>query len=71
MKYLVLINLIIIGNPPYNEVLTSVGAKPLYNKFIEYYVNKCNMIVYRPFKMAGGKGLGKFRAMMINRTDIF
>jgi len=35
---------IIIGNPPYNEELTKVGAKPLYNKFIEYYVNKCEML---------------------------
>ena len=72
MKYLVLINLIIIGNPPYNEVLTSVGAKPLYNKFIEYYVNKCNILSFIvPSRwFAGGKGLRKFRAMMINRTDI-
>jgi hypothetical protein len=34
---------IIIGNPPYNEELTKVGAKPLYNKFIEYYIN---IIIY-------------------------
>ena len=63
---------IIIGNPPYNEVLTSVGAKPLYNKFIEYYVNKCNMLSFIvPSRwFAGGKGLDKFREMMINRTDI-
>jgi hypothetical protein len=63
---------IIIGNPPYNEELTSVGAKPLYNKFIEYYVNKCNMLSFIvPSRwFAGGKGLDKFREMMINRTDI-
>jgi hypothetical protein len=63
---------IIIGNPPYNEVLTSVGAKPLYNKFIEYYVNKCNLLSFIiPSRwFAGGKGLDKFREMMINRTDI-
>jgi site-specific DNA-methyltransferase (adenine-specific) len=63
---------IIIGNPPYNEELTSVGAKPLYNKFIEYYVNKCNMLSFIvPSRwFAGGKGLDKFRLMMINRTDI-
>ena len=63
---------IIIGNPPYNEVLTSVGAKPLYHKFIEYYVNKCNMLSFIvPSRwFAGGKGLDKFREMMINRTDI-
>ena len=63
---------IIIGNPPYNEELTSVGAKPLYHKFIEYYVNKCNLLSFIvPSRwFAGGKGLDKFREMMINRTDI-
>jgi len=63
---------IIICNPPYNEELTSVGAKPLYHKFIEYYVNKCNMLSFIvPSRwFAGGKGLDKFREMMINRTDI-
>ena len=63
---------IIIGNPPYNEELTSVGAKPLYNKFIEYYINKCNFLSFIvPSRwFAGGKGLDKFREMMINRTDI-
>jgi len=63
---------IIIGNPPYNEELTSIGAKPLYNKFIEYYVNKCNLLSFIvPSRwFAGGKGLDKFREMMINRSDI-
>ena len=63
---------IIIGNPLYNEELTSVGAKPLYNKFIEYYVNKCTLLSFIvPSRwFAGGKGLDKFREMMINRTDI-
>ena len=63
---------IIIGNPPYNEELTKVGAKPLYNKFIEYYVDKCNILSYIvPSRwFAGGKGLDKFRDMMLNRTDI-
>ena len=63
---------IIIGNPPYNENLTSVGAKPLYNKFIEYYIDKCKLLSFIvPSRwFAGGKGLDKFREMMINRTDI-
>jgi len=63
---------IIIGNPPYNEQLTSVGAKPLYNKFIEYYIGKCKLLSFIvPSRwFAGGKGLDKFRLMMINRTDI-
>jgi site-specific DNA-methyltransferase (adenine-specific) len=63
---------IVIGNPPYNDELTSIGAKPLYNKFIEYYINKCNLLSFVvPSRwFAGGKGLNKFREMMINRTDI-
>uniref|UniRef100_A0A6C0E012 Helicase ATP-binding domain-containing protein n=1 Tax=viral metagenome TaxID=1070528 RepID=A0A6C0E012_9ZZZZ len=63
---------VIIGNPPYNEELTRIGAKPLYNKFIEYYLDKCNMLSFVvPSRwFAGGKGLDKFREMMINRTDI-
>jgi len=63
---------IIIGNPPYNEELTKSGAKPLYNKFIEYYVNKCDYLTFIvPSRwFAGGKGLDKFREMMLNRKDI-
>jgi site-specific DNA-methyltransferase (adenine-specific) len=63
---------IIIGNPPYNEILTKVGAKPLYNKFIEFYVDKCDLLSFIiPSRwFASGKGLNKFREMMINRTDI-
>jgi site-specific DNA-methyltransferase (adenine-specific) len=63
---------IIVGNPPYNEELKDSGAKPLYNKFIEYYINKCNIFSFIvPSRwFAGGKGLDKFRTMMINRTDI-
>ena len=63
---------IIIGNPPYNEELTKTGAKPLYNKFIEYYIDKCNILSFIvPSRwFAGGKGLDKFREMMMNRTDI-
>ncbi|AYV79968.1 MAG: restriction-modification methylase [Gaeavirus sp.] len=63
---------IIIGNPPYNEELTKVGAKPLYNKFIEYYLDKCDILTFiTPSRwFAGGKGLDKFRNMMLNRDDI-
>ena len=63
---------IIIGNPPYNEELKREGAKPLYNKFIEYYVDKCKMLSFvTPSRwFSGGKGLDAFRKMMINRTDI-
>jgi hypothetical protein len=63
---------IIHGNPPYNEKLTKSGAKPLYNKFIEYYINKCDCLTFIvPSRwFAGGKGLDKFREMMLNRKDI-
>jgi site-specific DNA-methyltransferase (adenine-specific) len=63
---------IIIGNPPYNEELKKTGAKPLYNKFIEFYIDKCNLLSFIvPSRwFAGGKGLDNFRKMMINRTDI-
>jgi len=63
---------IIIGNPPYNEEFTNAGATPLYNKFIEYYLNKCNLLSFIvPSRwFAGGKGLDKFRQMMFNREDI-
>ncbi|ARF10350.1 putative site-specific DNA-methyltransferase [Hokovirus HKV1] len=63
---------IIIGNPPYNEELKKSGARPLYNKFIEYYTDKCNILSFViPSRwFAGGKGLDKFRNMMINRNDI-
>ena len=37
---------VIIGNPPYNEELKSTGAKPLYNKFIEYYIDKCQLLSF-------------------------
>lgn len=62
----------IIGNPPYNEELTKVGAIPLYNKFIERFIplsNRLSFIVPSRW-FAGGKGLDKFRKLMLNRTDI-
>ena len=65
---------IIIGNPPYNEELkTKKGsATALYHKFIEYYIDKCNIISFIvPSRwFSGGKGLDKFRDMMLKKTDI-
>ena len=65
---------IIIGNPPYNTAFsdTSGGASALYHKFIETYMDHCT---YQSFIVpsrwfSGGKGMGKFRKMMLNRTDI-
>ena len=63
---------IIIGNPPYNEEFIGNSARPLYNKFIEYHIDKCDMLTFIvPSRwFAGGKGLNSFRSMMINRKDI-
>jgi hypothetical protein len=63
---------IMIGNPPYNEELKSTGAKALYNKFVEYYIEKCDILCYIiPSRwFSGGKGLDSFRKNMLKRTDI-
>ena len=63
---------IVIGNPPYNEELKSTGAKALYNKFVEYYIEKCNLLCFViPSRwFSGGKGLDGFRKMMLSRKDI-
>ena len=57
---------IVIGNPPYNEELKSTGAKALYNKFVEYYIDKCDILCYViPSRwFSGGKGLDSFRKNM-------
>ena len=63
---------IVIGNPPYNEELKSTGAKALYNKFVEYYIGKCDLLSFViPSRwFSGGKGLDSFRKNMLKRTDI-
>jgi len=63
---------IVIGNPPYNEELKSSGATALYNKFVEYYIEKCDLLCFViPSRwFSGGKGLDKFRKNMLQRTDI-
>jgi hypothetical protein len=63
---------IVIGNPPYNEELKSTGAAALYNKFIEKYIDKCDLLCFViPSRwFSGGKGLDKFRKDMLARTDI-
>ena len=49
-----------------------IGAKPLYNKFIEYYIGKSEKLSFiTPSRwFSGGKGLDTFRAMMLSRKDI-
>ena len=63
---------IAIGNPPYNEELKSSGATALYNKFVEYYIKKCDLLCFViPSRwFSGGKGLDSFRKNMLERTDI-
>jgi len=63
---------IVIGNPPYNKELTRVGALPLYNEFIEKYIDQCQYLMFIvPSRwFSGGKGLNKFRKFMLKRKDI-
>jgi site-specific DNA-methyltransferase (adenine-specific) len=64
--------IIVIGNPPYNKELTRSGASPLYNQFIEKYIDVCFYLLFIvPSRwFSGGKGLDKFREMMLSRSDI-
>lgn len=63
---------IIIGNPPYNGLQTRAAAKPIYNEFIQKYIDKCThlMFIIPSRWFAGGRGLDKFREMMLSRKDI-
>jgi site-specific DNA-methyltransferase (adenine-specific) len=62
----------VIGNPPYNKERSRSGASPLYNEFVDKYINDCRALLFVvPSRwFAGGKGLDKFRAMMLARKDI-
>jgi hypothetical protein len=65
---------IVIGNPPYNEELKTTGAKALYNKFVEYYIEKCDLLSFViPSRwFSGGKGLDSFRKCdNIFQCDLF
>ncbi len=60
---------IIIGNPPYNDR----NESPIYNEFIESSINmnpNYLMFIVPSRWFSGGKGLDKFRKMMLNRSDI-
>ena len=65
---------IVIGNPPYNEEFKGQNgyAPALYNKFTEYYIEKCNLLCFvMPSRwFSGGRGLDSFRKMMLSRKDI-
>jgi len=65
---------IIIGNPPYNKEFEGKNgyAPALYNKFIEFYIEKCDIMCYViPSRwFSGGRGLDGFRKMMLSRKDL-
>ena len=61
----------ITGNPPYNTDPSYKGNKPLYNKFIEKYINGKFLLFVVPSRwFVSGKGLDKFRGFMLKRQDI-
>jgi hypothetical protein len=64
----------VIGNPPYHiDMKTKQGpAKPLYHLFTETYIDKTNFLLFViPSRwMVAGLGMKKFRANMLNRTDL-
>lgn len=62
----------IIGNPPYSTDPSQQDTKPLYDKFIEKYIDKCSLLLFVvPSRwFIGGKGLNKFRDFMTKRKDI-
>ena len=60
---------VIMGNPPFNDK----NESPIYNIFIEKILRFCNifLLFIVPSRwFSGGKGLDKFRKMMLNRRDI-
>jgi len=63
---------LIIGNPPYSTNPSKNDTTPLYNLFVETFINECDyMLFVLPSRwFIGGKGLNNFRKMMMNRTDI-
>jgi site-specific DNA-methyltransferase (adenine-specific) len=64
-------NVSIIGNPPYSTNPSKPDTKPLYDKFIEKYIN-CKLLLFVvPSRwFIGGKGLDGFRDFMMKRRDI-
>ena len=63
---------VIMGNPPYYSDMAYQGKRPLYNLFIEKYIDMCMYMVFVvPSRwFAGGQGLDKFRKNMLSRMDI-
>ena len=62
-----------LSNPPYQETIEgSKRARPIYNEFIEKYIEFSDKILFiTPSRwLAGGFGLDNFRNMMFSRNDI-
>jgi site-specific DNA-methyltransferase (adenine-specific) len=60
-----------IGNPPYSTDPSKPDTKPLYDKFIEKYINSRLLLFVVPTRwFIGGKGLDGFRDFMMKRKDI-
>jgi site-specific DNA-methyltransferase (adenine-specific) len=61
----------IIGNPPYSTDPSKPDTKPLYDKFIEKYIEGKLLLFVVPSRwFIGGKGLDCFRNFMMKRKDI-
>lgn len=58
---------VIVGNPPYNQ-----GGKSIYNLFVEALVERAQYLLFviPSIWLVGGKGMDRFRKMMLNRKDL-
>jgi type I restriction-modification system DNA methylase subunit len=62
----------VIGNPPYSTDPSKQDTTPLYNLFTEMFIDHTTYLLYvTPSRwFVGGKGLDKFRKMMMQRKDV-
>lgn len=63
---------IVLGNPPYSTDMENQGRIPLYNLFVEKFIDNCTYLLFViPSRwFASGKGLNSFRKSMLSRRDI-
>jgi len=64
---------VVFGNPPYQEINGNRGStKPMYNQFMERFIDSCKVMLFiTPSRWFGaGKGLSTFRKSMLSRMDI-
>ena len=62
---------IVLGNPPYTSSLKEASTITLYNKFTERCISARYMLFITPSRwFVGGKGLDKFRRMMLQRRNL-